>query len=461
MRRSRIVLILTLILTDACASLLAFYIAYLARLSAVGPMIGPFGDYLDLAAIQLVNTLLVFFVDKFYHRRYVAMLTDEVYRIFGGVSIATLLTVAFIAFVLRERLEYQRSMLLLAWGVALATITLGRFVHSRILRSLQRRGVAAEHVLIVGAGEVGRMILQKIQHAPNLGYRVIGFADANGGPGQVMGLPVLGAIKDLPSIIEAHQVSEVIIALPEASHQELVGVILSCEREKVSIRVFPDVFQIMASEVTISDLGGLPLLTIRDVALRGWKLTLKRIVDVVGASILLLFFSPVMALIALVIKLDSRGPALFVQERMGLDAKPFPMLKFRSMRQDAEAHGPGWTTKDDPRRTRVGAFLRRTSLDEWPQFINVLMGDMSLVGPRPEQPAYVEQFRQSIPRYMERHREKAGCTGWAQVNGLRGDTSIAERTKYDLWYIENWSLWLDFKILLRTGLRAFTDKSAY
>jgi exopolysaccharide biosynthesis polyprenyl glycosylphosphotransferase len=217
----------------------------------------------------------------------------------------------------------------------------------------------------------------------------------------------------------------------------------------------------MASEVTISDLGGLPLLTIRDVALRGWKLTLKRGFDIVFSSLFLLFASPVMMLTALAVKLDSPGPVFFAQERMGLDAKPFKMLKFRSMRTDAEANGPGWTTKDDPRRTRVGAFIRKTSLDEFPQFINVLMGDMSVVGPRAEQPTYVEQFRRSIPRYMERHREKAGITGWAQINGLRGDTSISERTKYDLWYIENWSLWLDFKIILRTALGALTDKSAY
>jgi exopolysaccharide biosynthesis polyprenyl glycosylphosphotransferase len=213
--------------------------------------------------------------------------------------------------------------------------------------------------------------------------------------------------------------------------------------------------------VTISDLGGLPLLTIRDVALRGWKLTLKRLVDVAGSSLALLFISPLMMLVAFLVKLDSPGPVFFAQERMGLDAKPFKVLKFRSMRQDAEVNGPGWTTKDDPRRTRIGAFIRKTSIDELPQFINVLMGDMSLVGPRPEQPAYVEKFRQSIPRYMDRHREKAGLTGWAQINGLRGDTSIVERTKYDLWYIENWSLWLDFKILLRTAFKIFTDKTAY
>jgi Undecaprenyl-phosphate glucose phosphotransferase len=321
-------------------------------------------------------------------------------------------------------------------------------------------------VLIIGTGEVGRMIVQKIQHTPGLGYRVAGFVEASftgeTPPGaQVMGLPVFGTVENLPKIIEGHGIDEVIIGLPEATHEELVGIVSQCEREKVSIRVFPDVFQIMASEVTISDLGGLPLLTIRDVALRGWKLTLKRIVDVVFSGTFLLVASPIMMLTALLIKLDSPGPVFFAQERMGLDAKPFKMLKFRSMRADAERGGPGWTTKNDPRRTRVGTFIRKTSVDEFPQFINVLMGDMSVVGPRPEQPAYVEQFRSSIPRYMERHREKAGVTGWAQINGLRGDTSIAERTKYDLWYTENWSLWLDFKIILRTAFRAFGDKSAY
>ncbi|MCX6028516.1 MAG: undecaprenyl-phosphate glucose phosphotransferase [Chloroflexi bacterium] len=469
MRRGRVVTILTLVLTDAAMSLLAFYVAYILRVVTQGSKIGPFHDYVILAGIQLVNTLLVFFIYKFYHRRHAALLTDELYRIFGAVSVATLVTVAFIGFVLHDTLEYQRSMLVFAWLATLGTITLGRFAHSRVQRRLQRRGIGAERVLIIGTGEVGRMIFQKIQHTPGLGYRVVGFADIGRGPalqpasGQtsVMSLPVLGTVDELPAIIEAQGIGEVIIGLPEASHQELVGIISLCEREKVSIRVFPDVFQIMASEVTISDLGGLPLLTIRDVALRGWKLTLKRMVDIAGSSLMLLFISPLMMLVAFLVKLDSPGPVFFAQDRMGLDAKPFKVLKFRSMRQDAEANGPGWTTKDDPRRTRVGVLIRKTSIDELPQFINVLMGDMSLVGPRPEQPSYVEQFRQSIPRYMDRHREKAGLTGWAQINGLRGDTSIAERTKYDLWYIENWSLWLDFKIILRTAFNMFTDKTAY
>jgi Undecaprenyl-phosphate glucose phosphotransferase len=272
----------------------------------------------------------------------------------------------------------------------------------------------------------------------------------------------LGQIGDIPSLIDAYSIDEVIIALPEASHEEILTIISLCERGKVSIKVYPDVFQIMAAQVSIGDLGGLPLLTVRDIALRGWRLTLKRAVDLLGSAVGLVLLSPLMMLVAALVKLDSKGPVFYVQERMGLDAEPFWMLKFRSMRADAEAEtGPVWATEDDPRRTRLGAFIRRLSIDEWPQFINVLLGEMSLVGPRPERPVFVEQFKRSIPRYMDRHREKAGLTGWAQVNGLRGDTSIAERTKYDLWYIENWSLFLDFKIILRTIINSFTSKNAY
>jgi len=205
----------------------------------------------------------------------------------------------------------------------------------------------------------------------------------------------------------------------------------------------------------------LPLLNVRDIALQGWRLQVKRAMDVVGAMIGLVFLSPIMLFIALLIKLDSPGSVFYAQERMGLDAEPFWMIKFRSMRRDAESEGPGWTVKDDPRCTRLGRWLRRTSLDELPNLINVLLGEMSLVGPRPERPVYVEQFRHSIPRYMDRHRIRTGMTSWAAVNDLRGDTSIAERTKYDLWYIENWSLLLDIKILLRTILRARASRHAY
>jgi exopolysaccharide biosynthesis polyprenyl glycosylphosphotransferase len=297
---------------------------------------------------------------------------------------------------------------------------------------------------------VARIILQRILWSPQLGYELVGVVNGMDEEHEILTVPVLGTPQDLPALIEEYAIDEVIIAIPDKGHREVVEVISYCERGRVSIKVFPDFFQFVASEASIDDLGGLPLLAIRDFAMRGYLLIFKRLIDVLGAIVGLILFSPLMMLAAIAIKLESPGPVFFVQERMGLDGKPFLMIKFRSMRQDAEKDGPGWTLENDPRQTRLGTLLRRIELDELPQFINVLLGEMSLVGPRPEQPYYVNQFRESVPHYMERHREKAGMTGWAQVNGLRGDTSIVERTKFDIWYTENWSIFLDIKILLRT-----------
>ncbi len=461
MKRTQVWFMLALLLCDVVAAVAAFYLAYHLRRMGVGEGIGPFRNYLGMLAIHVAGLITIFFFYRLYRRKRATSHLDEFYRVFGAVSINTLLTIALTSFIYKGQLEYHRWMVVYTWGLTLGLVTAGRVMHARVQWALQARGVGQDRVLIVGTGEVGRMILQKIMHSPGLGYRVVGLVDANGGSRSVLGFPVLGRIQDISSIIEQHRVDEVIIALPEAAHQEIIGIISLCEREKVGIRVFPDVFQIMASEISIDDLGGLPLLTVRDIALRGWRLALKRAMDLTLSAIGLVLLSPLMMLTALIIKLESPGPVFYIQERMGLDARPFPMIKFRSMRADAEAEGPGWTVPNDPRRTRFGSIIRRFSLDELPQLINVLVGDMSLVGPRPERPVYVEQFRQSIPRYMDRHREKAGITGWAQVNGLRGDTSIAERTKYDLWYIENWSLSLDIKILLRTIFQVFRDRNAY
>jgi Undecaprenyl-phosphate glucose phosphotransferase len=316
--------------------------------------------------------------------------------------------------------------------------------------------------LIIGTGDVARMVLKKIRQSSGTGYEAVGFISIDNGLESILGVPVLGHLDDLPEIIEQQKISEVIIALPEASSQEILNIIGNCERGRVAIKVFPDVFQIMAAEVSIDDLNGLPLLAVRDVALRGWRLTIKRTMDLIFSGILLIFTSPLMLLLALLIKLDSPGPVFYVQDRMGLDGNIFPIIKFRSMRPNAEDEsGPIWAKQDDNRPTRLGTFMRRFSIDEWPQLINVLLGSMSMVGPRPERPIFVNQFRQSIPRYMDRHREKAGMTGWAQVNGLRGDTSIVERAKYDLWYIENWSILLDLKIMLKTLLTVLFDRNAY
>ena len=451
---------IALLISDLLMSGLAFGWAYRLRLLTPHEGILPFRNYVGMMVVHVLSIAAVFFLRRSYGQRHPISQLDEFYNIVSSVFLGTVTAIALISFLFKDRLDYPRLMMVYALILTIIMVTLGRLILTRLQWILLARGRGRKKVLLVGSGDVGRLILQKIRQSPRLGYEVVGFVNGEVGS-VVMGVPVLGQTADLPGLIEKHGIEEVIIGLPEASHEEILTIVSLCEREKAGIKVFPDVFQIMASEVSIGDLGGLPLLTMRDVALRGWRLTVKRVMDVVVSAVTLVLLSPLMLLTAVLIKLDSPGPVFFVQERMGLDARPFPMLKFRSMRADAEAQGPGWTRENDPRRTRLGAIIRKLSVDELPQLINVLLGDMSLVGPRPEQPAYVEQFRRSIPRYMDRHREKAGLTGWAQVNGLRGDTSIAERTKYDLWYIENWSLWLDVKIIIRTVLQGLTGRGAY
>jgi exopolysaccharide biosynthesis polyprenyl glycosylphosphotransferase len=452
----------SLVATDAIMASLAFGLAYVLRLQSEYENIAPYSDYWGMMLIHVATIILVLFFYRLYHRQRATSHIDEFYAIFGAASVGTIVAIAVISLVFKNELDYPRLMMVYAWVLTILLVWLGRIVHARFQWSLQARGFNEARLVIVGASEVGRMILQKIRQSPGLGYTVVGFVDDHNPPSNVLGVDVLGTTGDLPRLIEGNQVDEVIIAMPEASHEEILSIIMRCEREKVSIKVFPDVFQIMASEVSIGDLNGLPLLTVSDIALHGWRLALKRVVDILGSAIALVVFSPVMMLVAVLVKLDSPGSVFYAQERMGLDAKSFMMLKFRSMRPDAEAQtGPVWASEDDPRRTRVGTFMRRFSIDELPQLINVLIGEMSLVGPRPERPVFVEQFKRSIPRYMDRHKEKAGMTGWAQVNGLRGDTSVIERTKYDVWYIENWSILLDFKILLRTIVSVFSDHHAH
>ncbi|MCB0047567.1 MAG: undecaprenyl-phosphate glucose phosphotransferase [Caldilineaceae bacterium] len=462
MKRTQFLFVIALVLLDVVAVWLAYYFAYLIIRRNPDIIIGPFREFWPLPAVNAALLVIIFFSRRMYQRRRPLSHLDEFFKIILLNSFAVLFTVAILTLAL-PNFNYHRSLLGIGWLLTILLLTIFRIIHAQVQWQAQARGIGDDRVLVVGAGEIGQMLLTKITSNPKMGYQVVGVVGKGVQPVDNLGYPVLGGIADIPWIIERYDVDDVIIGLPESNHNELVSIISLCEREKVGIRVFPDVFQIMASEVSIGDLGGMPLLNIRDVALRGWKLTLKRGMDIVVSGAGLVLISPFMLFTAILIKLDSPGPVFYVQERMGLDARPFKILKFRSMRPDAESAGPGWTTEDDPRRTKLGSIMRRFNLDELPQLINVLMGDMSLVGPRPERPVYVEQFRQYIPRYMDRHREKAGLTGWAQVNGLRGDTSINERTKYDLWYIENWSLALDVKIILRTILQSIlgTNQNAY
>ena len=466
--RVRALSALGLVITDGVMIAVAFLMAYGIRWESAqaDPSInlGDFSAYFGLLIVQISAIIIVMFWARLYHQARAVSRVDEFYAVFGAVSIGMMMSVA-ISTLLFKNLEFDfpRVLIIYSWLLTIVLVMIARLIYHAVQWRMQARGVGRDRVLIVGTGDIGRLVLEKIKGSPHLGYEVIGFVHKDGEtePEKVLGVPVLGNSDDLTRLIDELHIDEVIIALPEASDDEMLDLISKCSKASLSIKVFPDVFQIIATQVTIDDLGGLPLLSVRDVRQRGWRLTVKRLMDVTLSAAGLVFISPLLFIMGILIKIESPGPVFYVQERMGLDARPFMMIKFRSMRQDAEANGPGWTTPDDPRRTKLGTFIRKTNVDELPQLINVLIGDMSLVGPRPERPVYVDQFRRTIPRYMERHKEKAGLTGWAQVNGLRGDTSISDRTKYDLWYIENWSLLLDIKILIRTGLRMFTDKNAY
>ena len=461
-RRFESLSVALLVAMDACMLLLAYLLAYALRAAWAFPTpavgLAPVRSYLQSMLIQTLAVQLVFYLNQLYHLARGVSRVDLLSVIFNAVSTGVLISIALSALLFQNtvfEIDYSRTILLYAWVFSIVLVGLGRWLHGRFRAYMLQQGVGRTRLVVVGTDEVAAIVVQRVKWAPNLGYELVGIVNGKNGPREMLGVPVLGDDEDLQDIVAKHEIDEVIISRAGATHDQLLALIARCQRGNVSIKVIPDSFEIMAGEVTVDDLGGLPVLTVRDVGLRGWRLSLKRVVDVSFAAAGLVLLSPVMVVVAVLIWLDERGTTFFVQERVGLDGKPFRMLKFRSMRLDAGTRSQ-WTVKDDPRRTRLGTFIRRNSIDELPQLINVLLGDMSLVGPRPEQPQFVEQFQQHIPRYLERHREKAGITGWAQVNGLRGDTSIEERTKYDLWYVEHWSLWLDIKILVRTVFQVLT-----
>jgi exopolysaccharide biosynthesis polyprenyl glycosylphosphotransferase len=472
-RRVKTLMGALLVLIDVAMLSLAFLLGYWARmhlpLFPIPNTQPPLVSYVPTLILHAITVVFIFYLSRLYHLPRVVSRIDQARNVLGLVTIGALIVNGLQEIIFKntsfDPIDYPRSLFFYVLMFSALLVVLGRELHWGLRRWLRKRGIERDNLLIVGGGKVARDLARKIKAYPALGYNVVGMV--SGAPprkeANSLGIPMLGVYADLPFLIDAYAVEQVIIALPEAHRNELIALISACRRGRVDIKVYPDMLAYVSGDISVDEVGGTPLVTVRDIALRGWKLSLKRGLDLVGATVGLVLLSPLMLLTALLIRLESPGPVFYTQERMGLDGRPFQMIKFRSMRSDAEASGPGWTVPGDPRVTRIGAIMRRTSWDEIPQLINVFLGEMSLVGPRPERPIYVQQFRERIPRYMERHREKAGMTGWAQVNGLRGDTSIAERTSYDLWYVENWSLWLDIKIIIRTILNIVLnrDKNAY
>ncbi len=355
--------------------------------------------------------------------------------------------------------------MLVAFSIIDITLTtIERFGIRYILSRLRRKGFNQKHVMLVGFSDASDQFIDACRRNPDWGYHIYGIVDdiAEVGEGY-KGVRVVGRISELEHILAQNTIDEIAITLPLAAYAKLDGIVHVCEKSGVHTKFIPDYNNIIHSKPVTEDMDGLPVINIRNVPLTDpVKATAKRAVDICGALVGILLFSPIMLVVATLIKLTSPGPIIFKQERVGLHNKPFMMYKFRSMVQQTEAdEKKGWTVPGDPRVTRVGRFIRKTSIDEFPQFFNILAGQMSLIGPRPERTQFVEMFKEEIPRYMIKHQVRPGMTGWAQVNGLRGDTSIYERVKYDIWYIENWTMSLDVKILFLTIFKGFVNKNAY
>ncbi len=329
--------------------------------------------------------------------------------------------------------SFSRGVFILLWGTAIAAITTGRFFIMEFEKLLYRRGRELKTVAVIGSNSTADAIYSLLSSHPSLGYDVVGYyADASASaPLKLSGARHLGQIRELPNGLATYRIQAALIALSYKEHPQLLEMIRDAEGLNVELLMVPDMLDMMTSRVRIQDIEGIPFLKIKEIPLSTWNRISKRAFDIIFSLLVLLATLPFTVIIAMIIKATSRGPVFFIQERISLDGRPFPVIKFRTMRADAEvATGPVRAKKGDQRVTSIGKILRRTSLDELPQLWNVLTGHMSIVGPRPERPFFVEQFKGKIPRYLERHRVKTGMTGWAQVNGLRGDAPIDERTKY-------------------------------
>jgi Undecaprenyl-phosphate glucose phosphotransferase len=408
----------------------------------------PFRDY----ALQLVPIMIVwgiaFRTFDLYRPNRLGSRVSEWFDVAKASTLGALILVSIMTFVFRGY-DYSRLVILLFLLQSIVAVSLARAALREGLRFARRHGYNLRYAIVVGGGEPAAEVLRVLNRRRDVGIFVLGLlSDKREVPENVRWL---GGLEDVRAVLDRQQVDIVFIALPHADASRLTAVLSGIGDDPIAIHLVPDVFSLVPARGGVEEFEMIPFIHLRESRLYGWNRVLKRAFDLVFGALALAVAAPVMLATVVALKLTSPGPVFYRQERMGVDGRRFRMLKFRTMRIDAEAEtGPVWSRADDPRRTTVGVFLRRTSLDELPQLINVLRGEMSLVGPRPERPSFVEEFRRRVPGYMLRHKVKAGITGWAQINGWRGNTSIEKRIEYDLYYIERWSLGFDLKILLQT-----------
>ena len=453
------------IATDIFMLAVAFGLAYATRFIGVIPVtegIPPLDETLASLGMALIIFPITFHQANLYTTNRSRTHIGELFAVFKASITATLILVALTYFT-RER--YSRFTLALFLGYALVLVSITRLLLRIALAEVRRRGFNVKTILVIGEGELGRRVVETVRDHRELGFRVIGVLaqDLEKARRKVRGAPVIGNLEDVERVLDEQPVDQVIIALPLEQQLVVKDLMERLALRTVDVKVVPDLYQYITLYGGLEEFGGLPIISLQGDPMDGWSRVAKRVFDILFSLVAIALTAPVMLVTALMVKLTSRGPIFYRQERMGWTGATFHMLKFRSMRVDAERpRAPSWASAERcPPHAARHASCASYSLDELPQFFNVLVGDMSLVGPRPERPVFIEQFRRQIPSYMLRHQVKAGITGWAQVNGWRGNTSLRSRVEYDLYYISNWSLWLDLKILVRTALGGFLSKNAY
>ena len=456
-----------MVIIDAAITAASFMLAYFFKFYVLnnGPGIGvlPASEYFRLLIIIVPMYVLLYYSCSIYAPKRTVRRRFEIYGIIKAnlMGIAALIIILFL--IIRE-LNYSRSVIGFFYIFNVGFTSAFRIFLRKGLRTIRRQGYNLKHILLVGYSRAAEEYIDRLTDNPQWGYVACGILDDHIPAGTLYrGVKVLGRLGNLEIILPENKLDEVAITLSLRDYDYLESIVGTCEKSGVHTKFIPDYNSLIPSKPYTEDLLGLPVVNIRHVPLTNTgNILMKRVMDIVGSLAGILITSPIMLIASILVKISSPGPVIFRQERVGLHNKPFSMYKFRSMElQSPKEEKKAWTVKGDPRVTKVGRFLRKTSLDELPQLFNILKGDMSLVGPRPERPGWVEKFREEIPRYMVRHQVRPGLTGWAQVNGLRGDTSIRKRIEYDLYYIENWTLGLDIKIILMTFLTGFINKNAY
>ncbi|HVT45724.1 MAG TPA: undecaprenyl-phosphate glucose phosphotransferase [Thermoanaerobaculia bacterium] len=454
------------LLLDAIASnlalLLAYYLRFGVEIIPVTKGQQDLGIYASVLPLVTVIFPLVFAMQGLYRSR--STRSEEWISVITGTLLGTIVLSGVLLWIRPGNPEefYSRATLGIFAVCEVALVMAARLLLRYGVERRHRAGKDLDRVLIAGNGELARAVAERLLAHQELGFEVVGYLEHEPSAGGIPSLQRLGSIGEASQVVRSQRAADVYVAIPHDSSPTTMALLDRLMRENVSIHVVPDLLQFMALRSRVEDIDGLPTINLSDTPLQGMSRLFKRSFDLALATAALVVLSPVMGLVALLIWLEDRGPVLYRQVRMGLDGAPFEMLKFRSMRAGAEAEtGAVWAEKDDPRRTRIGALIRTWSLDELPQLWNVVRGDMSLVGPRPERPQFVEQFRSEFPHYMLRHKVRAGMTGWAQVHGWRGNTSVRIRIEHDLYYIENWSLLLDLKIIAMTLRHGLRHENAY